>query len=123
MDYFDFIPTFMFVRTWNNSSSAKQFWRSVNTTLVYLELKYDSKPVCSHSYPVPRVHEDMSQKEVKWLVILGIIKHTNDSKWGALSFAQPEKNTNCICFIIDLRNLNIQCKVSSKSCQKYMKFY
>ena len=32
------------------------------TTLVYLELKYNAKPVCSRPYPVHRSHEDMLRK-------------------------------------------------------------
>ena len=33
-----------------------------NTTLVYLELKYDANHVCSQYYPVPIVHKSMLRK-------------------------------------------------------------
>ena len=41
-----------------------------NTTPVDLELKDDSKLVCSRTYPVSREHEAMSKKESRRLVIL-----------------------------------------------------
>ena len=51
-----------------------------NTYLVDLELKDDTKPVCSQPYPVPRVHEAVFRKEVKRLVNLGVLREANDSE-------------------------------------------
>ena len=48
------------------------------------------KPVCSRPYPVTRVHEVMFKKEVKIIVILGVLEEANDSEWGAPHFAQPK---------------------------------
>ena len=81
-----------------------------NTTPLYLELRYAVKPVCSGPYIILRVHESMFKKEVKILVILGVLGYANDSKWGALSFAQPNPKTNRALFLNDLRNLNRQLK-------------
>ena len=72
-----------------------------NTTSVDLELEDDAKPVCSWTYPVPRVHEAMFRKEVERLVILGVPKEA-----GAPYFAQPKAKTNCVRFLSDFRNLN-----------------
>ena len=79
-----------------------------NTTPVDLELRYDVKPVCSRPYPLLRVHEDMSRKEVEGIVNLGVFEEENDSEWGAPSFAQPKAKTNRVKFLSDFRNLNRQ---------------
>ena len=67
-----------------------------NTTLLDLELKDDVKPVCSRPYPVPRVHKDIPKNKFKILVSLGVIKHSNFSKWVALYFYRPKGKTNCV---------------------------
>ena len=43
-------------------------------------------------------------------MILRALEETNDSEWGATSFAQPKKKTNCVRFLSDFWNLNIQLK-------------
>ena len=43
-------------------------------------------------------------------MILRALEETNDSEWGATSFAQPKKKTNCVKFLSDFWNLNIQLK-------------
>ena len=58
-----------------------------NTTPVNLELKYGTKPVCSQTYPVPRVQKGMPKKEFKILVRLGVPEELNEYKWGAPFFA------------------------------------
>ena len=75
-----------------------------------LDLKDDTTPMCLRPYPVPRAHEAMFRKEVKILVKLGVLKEANDSEWGAPSFAQPKPKTNCVRFLSDFRNLNMQFK-------------
>ena len=80
------------------------------TPLVNLDLKDDAAPMCLRSYPVPRVHEAMSRKEVKRLVKFGILKEANDSEWGAPYFAQPKPKTSRVKFLSDFRNLNRQLK-------------
>ena len=77
-----------------------------------LELKHNTKPVCSRHYPVPRVHESMFRNEVEILVKLGVIEEANDSEWGAPYFAQPKEKTNRIIFLSGFWNLNrkIKCK-------------
>ena len=74
--------------------------------MVDLESNYDTKPMCLRSYPVPRVHQDIFKKEIERRVILGIIEHVDDSKWGSPHFPQPKKNTNCVQFLKNSWNLN-----------------
>ena len=50
------------------------------TTTLDLELKDDAKPVCSRSYPVPKLHENMFKKEAKRLLRLVVLEDLNDSK-------------------------------------------
>ena len=61
-----------------------------NISPVDLELNDDANPVYLRTYPVPRVHEVMFRNEVEILVKLGVLKESNDSEWGAPSFAQPK---------------------------------
>ena len=51
-------------------------------------------------------------KDMERLVLLGLIKHSNDSEWVAPSFAQPKTKTNWVCLLSDFINLNrrIKCK-------------
>ena len=44
------------------------------TDPVEFELKEDAKPICSRPYPVLKVHEKMSKKEVERLLRLGVLK-------------------------------------------------
>ena len=48
-----------------------------NTTPLYLELRYDVKPVCLRPCPVSRVHEYMFRKKIERLVNLGFIEEAN----------------------------------------------
>ena len=52
----------------------------------------------------------MFRKEVDRLVLLGVEEKSNDSEWGAPSFAQPNQKMDCIIFLSDFRNLNSQLK-------------
>ena len=65
-----------------------------NTTPVEPELKDNANPVCSRTYPVPRVHKSMFRKEVKKLVSLGVIEGTNYFEWVAPNFSQPKVKNN-----------------------------
>ena len=50
----------------------------------------------------------MFKKEVERLVLLRILEVSNDSEWGAPSFAQPKPKSNRVHFLSDFRNLNKQ---------------
>ena len=78
------------------------------TDPVDFELKEDARPVCSRPYPVPKLHAEISKKDVERLVLLGVHNVENDSEWGAPSFAQPKIKLNWVRFLSDFRNLNKQ---------------
>ena len=77
-----------------------------NTSLVYLELKDDAKPLCLRPYPVLKVHIYMPKKYMKHLVSLGILENSTVSEWGALSFYQLEAKMNRVQLIRNLNNPN-----------------
>ena len=58
------------------------------TYLVDLELKGDTNPIFSVTYPLPKAYEEMLKK-IEHLFLLGVIEKSNDSEWGAPSFAKP----------------------------------
>ena len=61
------------------------------------ELNQDKKPICSRTYPVTKVHEEMFKKEVECLVLLGVIEVAINSEWGYPYFVQPKpKSTDYI---------------------------
>ena len=49
----------------------------------------------------------MFNKEVESLILLGVIKKSNYSEWGAPYFSQNKLKTNQVRFLSDFRNLNI----------------
>ena len=55
----------------------------------------------------------MFKKEVERLVLLGFLEVSNDSDWGAPSFAKNKLKSNWVCFVRDFRNLNKQLKRKS----------
>ena len=59
-------------------------------------------------YPVPKVHIEMFQKEVKCLVLLVFLDGSNESKWGAPYFEKPKPKTNLVLFKSDFRKFNKQ---------------
>ena len=59
---------------------------------------------------VPTVHKVMLKREVEYLVELGALEWSNESKCGALSFAQPKTKIIRVCLLSYFRNLNRQLK-------------
>ena len=78
------------------------------TYLVDLELKEDTKPICSQPYPVPKLHEEIFKKGVETLFLLGVLEVGNYSEQGSSSFAQPKPKSNQVRFLSDFSNLNKQ---------------
>ena len=76
------------------------------TDTVYFDLKEDTNPICSRTYPIPKVNEEMFKKEVERLVLLGFLDVDNGSEWRALSFAQHKLKSNQVSFLSDFRNIN-----------------
>ena len=49
-----------------------------------LELKENSGPICLSIYPLLNLHNDIFKDKVKLLVLMGVFKESNDSKWPRL---------------------------------------
>ena len=77
---------------------------------VYFELKEDVKPIFLRPYTAPKIHEEMSKKDVESLVLLGVLEVANDSECGSPSFAQPKPKSNWVRFLSDFRHLNKKLK-------------
>ena len=48
---------------------------------VDFKLKEDAKTICPRKYPLPKVYDEMFKKEVEYLVLLGLLKKSNNSEW------------------------------------------
>ena len=48
----------------------------------------------------------MFKKEVEYLVLLGLLKKSNNSEWWVPSFAQSKPKSNEVSFLSDFRNIN-----------------
>jgi hypothetical protein len=70
-----------------------------------IELKPDAKPYHARCYPIPKVYEETTKKEVERLCTIGVLKKVNRSKWDAPTFIIPKKN-GMVHFISDFRELN-----------------
>ena len=57
---------------------------------VDFELQEYTNPICSIPYPVPKVHKEIFEKKVEYVVLLGLPEISNISEWGTLSFTQPK---------------------------------
>ena len=68
------------------------------------------KPICSQPYPVLKVHAGIIKKDVKRLVLLGVLKVANDPEWGAPYFSLTTYKPNMVRFLSDFRNINKQLK-------------
>ena len=61
-------------------------------------------------YPVLKVNEEMSKKEVEGLVLLGVLGISNNPSWGAPYFEQPKPKSNRVDFLSDFINTSKKLK-------------
>ena len=47
---------------------------------------------------------------MEYLVLLGVLKRSNNLEWGYPYFSQPKPKINRVCFLSDFRNLIKQLK-------------
>ena len=66
----------------------EDFFGTWNTDPVDFDLKWNYKPICSRSYPLSTVHEELFKKLVEYLVLLGFLEKSNAQEWGSPYFAQ-----------------------------------
>ena len=76
------------------------------TDPIDFKLKGDAKPICSRSYPVPKVHEEMFKKYFELLFLLGVLEIANDPEWGSPPFAKHKPKSNQVLLLRDFRNIN-----------------
>ena len=74
------------------------------------ELKEGAEPIFSRPYPVPKVHEEILEKELEHLVLIGFLEVANGLELRSPSFAQPKLKSNQVLFLSDFRNINKQLK-------------
>jgi hypothetical protein len=72
---------------------------------VSIKLQPDAKPFHARAYPVLQIHEAAMKREVKQLVMIGVLEECNYSEWGAPTFIIPKKDGR-IRFISHFRKLN-----------------
>ena len=63
------------------------------TYRVDFQLKENVKPICSRPYPVPKVHKEIFKRDMECF-LLGLLKNSNDSEWGAPYLLQTKPKTN-----------------------------
>jgi hypothetical protein len=76
-----------------------------NTCPIDLTLKPGAKPYHAKPYPIPKIHEQTTQKECAQLEKEGVLCKINHSEWAAPTFIIPKKN-GTIWFVSDFHELN-----------------
>ena len=77
-------------------------WR---TKPVSFQLKDGVSPYHGRAFPIPKVHKEVTMKEIQRLCDLGVLEWQTSSEWAAPSFIQPKKNKT-VCFLTDFREVN-----------------
>ena len=81
------------------------------TDLVDFGMVEDAKLHSQWHYSVPHLYKDTLNKEIDWLVDLGVLEPVQESEWGSPIFIIPKKDGH-VRFVSDFRRLNakIKCK-------------
>ena len=75
---------------------------------ISLELKKGETPFAQRkAYTVPQIHLETLKREVKRLVLLGVLERQDDSEWVSPTFIIPKPN-GTVRFISDFREVNKQ---------------
>jgi hypothetical protein len=72
---------------------------------MHLELLPGAKPIHAKPYSIPRTQREVFQKELQWLVQLGVLSRVGWTKWASPSFIIPKKDWT-ICWISNFWQLN-----------------
>jgi hypothetical protein len=81
----------------------------LNIKPVKLELNYGAKPYHATPFPVPRLLEATTKKEVKRLTDIDVFNRSSDSEWAAPTFIQ-DKKTHDVRILTYSSRLNAQIK-------------
>ena len=58
----------------------------------HIEIDPNAKTVYSRPYVVPHIHLNNFKKELDHLVVLGVLKHQEESEWASPPFIIPKKD-------------------------------
>ena len=75
-----------------------------------IELLEGAKPYHAKPFPIPEIHDETLKIEVNRIIIMGVLKRTNNSEWAALILIIPKKNGS-LHFISDFKELNVRIKI------------
>ena len=78
---------------------------TLNVKPVHLEIKPNDKPYHACAFPIPKVYEATTKKEIERFETIGVMKKDYDSEWAAPTFVQPKK-TGDVRVLTDFRELN-----------------
>jgi hypothetical protein len=72
---------------------------------VHLELEPGAKPISSHPYSVPKMHQALFKEELDCLEKEGVLSRTGASEWLSPTFIVPKKDGR-VRWVLDFRALN-----------------
>eukprot|EP00957_Ditylum_brightwellii_P101412 7728753-Ditylum_brightwellii.AAC.1 len=72
---------------------------------IKLELQKDVRPYHAKTYLVPRIHQEIFKKELKYLVEMGVLRPCGPTEWAAGTFIIPKKDGR-VRWVSDFRELN-----------------
>jgi hypothetical protein len=76
---------------WKYSPNIPRFLEMTLAAILTSNLKPDGKSVHRRAYPVPKLHEGTSKKELEHLVCIGVLSPQGSSEWGLRTFITPKK--------------------------------
>ena len=65
---------------------------------VHIDIDPNAKPLHSRPYSVPRIHLKTFEKELDYLVEIGVLAAQQESEWASPSFIIPKKDGR-VCWI------------------------
>ena len=83
-----------------------------------IELLEGAKSYRTKLFLIPKIQESTIKIEVNRLIIMGVIKRENSSKWAAPTYIIPKKN-GTVRFISDFRDMNKWMKRNPFPIKKY----
>ena len=74
-----------------------------------IELLEGAKPYRANFFPIPKIHKESLETEVKRLIKIGLLKRKYNSDWASPFFIIPKKNGK-VRIISDFRKVNEKIK-------------